>query len=207
MDEAGTAPPEGLELLGGLLRAGERTDCSGASVGVPFFTRGKVQLSDSSVEGRRGRWRRKVLLALLRGACVYPWKGLSIRLKRTSHMGCTMPSVQGMRENRLQALEAEGFELLQGALCYPWEGLVVGPKRAPQMMCVMPSVAGAQQNRLQWASVEGGAPFDNQEGWLLDSKGRPNLGWECLRVRQVRRTSPSPPPLPCKVSFLGAGFT
>ena len=33
---------------------------------------------------------------LLRGALLYPWQGLVAGLKRGPHMGCMMPSVEGM---------------------------------------------------------------------------------------------------------------
>ena len=71
---------EGFELLGGLLRAGERTDCSGQALEAEGFE-------------------------LLRGALFYPWQGLVAGLKRVSHMGCMMPFVEGTRENRLQRAE------------------------------------------------------------------------------------------------------
>ena len=70
MDEAGTAVWEGFELLGGLLRAGERTDCSGQALAEGFELLGVV-------------------------------------LKRAPHMGCTMLSVEGMRESRLQRVSVE----------------------------------------------------------------------------------------------------
>ena len=74
------------------------------------------------------RWRRKVLscsgMPLERLSCrtgqgtplavegakgcpFYLWKGLVVRLKRAPHMGCMMPSVGGMRENRLQWASVE----------------------------------------------------------------------------------------------------
>ena len=50
---------------------------------------------------------------LLGGALFYPWKGLVAGLKRALHMGCMMPSVEGMRESRLQRASVD---LLGGAL-------------------------------------------------------------------------------------------
>ena len=62
---------EGFELLGGLLRAGERTDCSGQALEAEGFE-------------------------LLRGALFSPWQGLVTGLKRAPHIECMMPSVEGL---------------------------------------------------------------------------------------------------------------
>ena len=69
------------------LRAGKRTDCScGQALEAEGFE-------------------------LLRGALFYPWQGPVVGFKRAPHMGCTMSSVEGMRENRLQRVSVEVLEL------------------------------------------------------------------------------------------------
>ena len=79
---------EGFELLGGFLRAGERS------------------------------------FELLRGALFNPWQGLVAGLKRAPHMGCVMPSVEGMRENSLQRVELpawKGHPICGGRSSRRWE--------------------------------------------------------------------------------------
>ena len=61
--------------------------------------RREKRLQRASVGGGRSR---KVLkcFELLGGALFSSWQGLVIGLKRAPHMGCMMPSVEGLRENR-----------------------------------------------------------------------------------------------------------
>ena len=122
--------------IGGLLRAGERKDCSG-------------QALEAEDGGRIG-----IGLGV---PIFHPWQGLvagphmgsmchllrackRIGLKRAPYAAGVHVDwgvVEGRREEiaagkRWRRKMAEGFELLRGAVLYPWQGLVTGHKRAPQ---------------------------------------------------------------------------
>ena len=57
------------------------------------------------------------------GALFYPWQSTVAGLKKAPHMGCTVPSVEGMRENRLcESNGGKQFMVRHVQMCHgsPW---------------------------------------------------------------------------------------